>query len=499
MNITDISDRFLNRMPRRWSSALYAGARKFPRLRRMLEDEYEEMLADAQLEQPGDDYPVFDRIPSTPMPQDEILDLAASFAKAEEADWSEGRASGAVYHGDGEHIDFLNRVYSLHSQSNPLHTDLWPSGLKFESELVAMTAAMLGGDATDDEIVGTATSGGTESIIMAMKAYRDSSGKRRPEMVLPDSAHVAFDKAAHYFGFKQIRVPVGPDYRADVDAMARAMTRRTAVVVGSAPGFPHGVIDPIAELSDMARERGVGFHTDACLGGFVLPWAAQLGYDIPDFDFRLPGVTSISADTHKYGYAAKGTSVVLYRGRELRHSQFFVASDWPGGLYYSPTMAGSRPGALVATAWAAMLAMGEAGYIDATAALLRAAEEIKDGIVAIPQLRILGDPLWVIAFTSDSVNIYEVMAQMAQMGWSLNGLHLPPAVHIAVTLRHTEPGVTEKFLTDLRDAVTAAQAAGTEPKTGAAPIYGMAATFPVRQAVGELLRRYVDKLYEVRR
>ncbi|MCP3977005.1 MAG: aspartate aminotransferase family protein, partial [bacterium] len=219
----------------------------------------------------------------------------------------------------------------------------------------------------------------------------------------------------------------------------------------------------------------------------------------PRFDFRLPGVTSISADTHKYGYAAKGTSVVLYRGRELRHNQYFVASDWPGGLYYSPTMAGSRPGALLATAWAAMLSMGEAGYLDATRAILEAADQIRRGIEGIPELEILGDPLWVIAFASDSISIYEVMARMAQRGWSLNGLHHPPAVHIAVTLRHAQPGVTDSFLTDLRESVAEASAVDGESQTGSAPMYGMAATFPARRAVGELLKRYIDRLYELRR
>jgi glutamate/tyrosine decarboxylase-like PLP-dependent enzyme len=402
-----------------------------------------------------------------------------------------------VYHGDERHIDLLNEVYALHSQSNPLHLDLWPSGMKFEAEIVSMAAAMLGADKTDDEVVGTVTSGGTESIIMAMKAYRDRAGKRRPEMVVPESAHVAFDKAAHYFGFKQVRVPVGDDYRADVPAMARAVGRSTVVVVGSAPGFPHGVIDPIADLSEMARERGVGFHSDACLGGFILPWAEKLGVHVPRFDFRLPGVTSMSVDTHKYGYAAKGTSVVLYRGRELRHSQYFVATDWPGGLYYSPTMAGSRPGALLAAAWAALVATGEEGYLDATQRILEAGTIVRSGIESIEGLRVLGDPMWVIAFTSDEFSIYEVMARMAQRGWSLNGLHRPPAVHIALTLRHTAPGVVEKFLADLREAAAETRASGADPQTGAAPVYGMAATFPARRAVGELLRRYIDRLYEV--
>jgi glutamate/tyrosine decarboxylase-like PLP-dependent enzyme len=441
---------------------------------------------------------VHGRLPTRPLSRDEIIAEVTALAR-DEGSWKQGRASGAVYHGDADHIDFLNRVYAIQSQSNPLHIDLWPSGAKFEAEVTAMTAVMLGGDATSDEIVGMVASGGTESIILAMKAYRDRAGIRHPEMVVPDSAHVAFDKAAHYLGFNQIRIPVGPDYRADVDAMARAVTRRTVVIAGSAPGFPHGVIDPIAALSDMARERGIGFHTDACLGGFVLPWAERLGYNVPPFDFRLPGVTSMSADTHKYGYAAKGTSVVLYRGRELRRHQFYVATDWPGGLYYSPTMAGSRPGALLATAWAALLSMGEEGYLAATRAILEIGAEVRTGIEAIPGLRVLGDPLWVIAFASDTVNIYEVMARIAERGWSLNGLHHPPAVHIALTLRHTRPGVVETFLSDLEWAVEEARKTGTEPQTGSAPVYGMAASFPARRAVGDLLRRYIDKIYELDR
>ncbi|MCP3973849.1 MAG: aspartate aminotransferase family protein, partial [bacterium] len=384
MKLTDISERILAKLPPRLAEAIYGGAQKIPKVQRLLESEYEEMLATTPIEHPPGDFPTYGHIPSEPVARADIMSAMETMSANEQEDWQEGRASGAVYHGDPAHIDFLNDVYALHSQSNPLHADLWPSAVKFEAEIVAMTASMLNASSTADEIVGTVTSGGTESIIMAMKAYRDLAQIRRPEMVIPDSAHVAFDKAAHYLGIRQIRVPVGADFRADVDAMAQAVSRRTVVVAGSAPGFPHGVVDPIAELSDMARERGIGFHTDACLGGFLLPWAEELGRVVPRFDFRLPGVTSISADTHKYGYAAKGTSVVLYRGRELRHNQYFVASDWPGGLYYSPTMAGSRPGALLATAWAAMLSMGEAGYLDATRAILEAADQIRRGIEGIP-------------------------------------------------------------------------------------------------------------------
>jgi len=267
------------------------------------------------------------------------------------------------------------------------------------------------------------------------------------------------------------------------------------VVAGSAPGFPHGVLDPIAELSEMARSRHVGFHADACLGGFVLPFAAELGRHIPAFDFSLPGVTSMSADPHKYGYAPKGTSVVLYRGRELRRHQYFTAGDWPGGLYYSPTLSGSRPGGLSAAAWAALASMGKEGYLEATARILEAADRIKEGIGTIDGLEILGDPLWVIAFRSKDADVFRLLEAMTRRGWRLNGLHHPPAIHLAVTLRHAAEGVVERFLSDLGEALDEVRHA-PPGETDSVPVYGMAATFPVRGVVNDLLERYVDTLYE---
>jgi sphinganine-1-phosphate aldolase len=369
-----------------------------------------------------------------------------------------------------------------------------------------MTAKMLGADragmgsGSANEICGVVSSGGTESILLAMKTYRDwardQKGIRRPEMIVPVTAHAAFEKAAQYFKIKMVRIPVGDDCQADVGAAKKAINRRTIVIVGSAPSFPHGIIDPIEDLSNLAREKGIGFHTDACLGGFVLPWAEKLGYEVPSFDFRLPGVTSISADTHKYGYAAKGTSVVLYRGLELRRYQYFTSTDWPGGLYFSPTFAGSRPGALSAACWAAMLATGKAGYMQATQKIMEAAAKIKKGIKAISDLNILGNPLWVIAFNSKTLNIYKVMDYMTSKKWSLNGLHNPPCVHICVTLRHTQPGVAERFIRDLNAAVEFVSQ-NPEVEGGMAPIYGLAANIPARGIVGSLLERYIDLLYKI--
>ena len=473
-----------------------------PQVHDKIEEQYDDLMHDleAAVKPYRTGFTAFERLPAAGQPREEILAEMEALCEIERPRWQAGYASGAVYHGDAEHIDFLNRVYALNSQSNPLHSDLWPSAAKYEAEIVSMVAHMLGADATADEIGGTVSSGGTESILLAMKAYRDQARDRRgitqPEMIMPVTAHAAFEKAAQYFNIKPIRLPVDRNYRADVEAARRAVTRNTIVIVGSAPSFPHGMIDPIGELSEIARQHQIGFHTDACLGGFVLPFAEKLGYLIPLFDFRLPGVTSLSVDTHKYGYAAKGTSVVLYRGAELQHYQYYTAADWPGGLYFSPTFAGSRPGALSAACWAALITIGEQGYLDATKKILETAAHIRRGIEAIPELRVLGNPLWAIAFTSDTLDIYRLMDGMSERKWSLNGLHKPPAVHLCVTLRHTQPGVADRFLSDLKSTVEQVK---TQPAAhaGLAPIYGMAATIPFRGMVNELLKRYIDLLYKV--
>ena len=455
-----------------------------------------------QLRPYEDKFPSFAGLPQEGLPRSEITALVEALAEAEKPRWSDGFASGAVYHGDPEHLAFLNRVYAAHSQSNPLHADLWPSVTKFEAEIVSMTARMLGGGHASPEapIVGTVSSGGTESILLAMRAYRDHAIERRgiarPQIVAPVTAHAAFDKAARFFGMPLVRVGVDGGYRADLTALADAVTEQTAVVVGSAPTFPHGIIDPIPQIAEIAAERGVFCHVDACLGGFILPWAERLGYPVPPFDFRLPGVTSMSADTHKYGYAAKGSSVVLYRGNELRQFQYYALADWPGGLYLSPTFAGSRPGALSATCWAAMLSLGESGYTDAARRILETGARVRDGVTAIPGLRVLGEPLWVIAFTADDdLDIFQVTENMSRRGWSLNGLQRPPAVHIAITLRHTAPGVAERFLADLRESVDEVRA-NPGVRTGLAPIYGMAASLP-EDVVRGLLGAYLDMLFEV--
>ena len=480
---------------------VYRRARRVSFVRERLEKGYGEVLASAAAElRPYRGRATSHvRLPPTGVPSSQVLDEMRLLAELERARWQQGYVSGAVYHGDPEHIELLSRAYELHSQSNPLHADVWPSATKFESEIVSMTAALLGAEQAASPISGTVTSGGTESILLAMKAYRDHArevrGITQPELVAPVTAHAAFDKAAEYFGIRRVSLPVDATYRADVDAARAAITSNTIALVASAPAFPHGTIDPVEELAALARARGVGLHVDACLGGFVLPFARELGYPVPAFDFRVPGVTSMSADTHKYGYAAKGTSVVLYADPELLHHQYFVATDWPGGLYFSPTFAGSRPGALSAACWAALVLMGHSGYLEATRKILAAAAHIREGIGQIPGLRVLGEPLWVIAFAAEGFDIYRVLDAMGHRGWSLNGLHRPACVHLCVTLRHTEPGVPERFLADLAASVNEARGAPASAG-GMAPVYGLAGTLPVRGMIADLLRRYVDLLYK---
>lgn len=475
-----------------------------PAVAKKIEEQYDGMLVDMEksLKPYRGKYEEHAALPASGKNREEILKVMNDMAEREKDRWKDGYVSGAVYHGDQEHINFLNKVYEMYSQTNPLHSDLWPSVTKYEAEIVSMTANMLGAQGTSDKIVGAVSSGGTESILLAMKSYRDRAleekGITRPEMIFPVTAHAAFEKAAWYFGIKPVKIPIGNDFKPDMAKLRAAINGNTIVIVGSAPNFPHGLIDPIEEMSELALAHGIGFHTDCCLGGFVLPWAEKLGYEVPKFDFRLPGVTTMSADTHKYGYAAKGTSVVLYRGEELRRYQYFTTTDWPGGLYFSPTFAGSRPGALSAACWAALLSMGEQGYLDATSQILEAAEKIKAGIATIPELKIIGNPLFVIAFesTNDKVDIYRVMDQMGHKHWSINGLHKPSCLHIACTLRHAQPGVAERFVADLGEAVEWVKA-NPSSEGGLAPVYGMASSIPFRGMVSDLLKRYMDVLYKV--
>jgi sphinganine-1-phosphate aldolase len=269
----------------------------------------------------------------------------------------------------------------------------------------------------------------------------------------------------------------------------------TIAVAGSAGTYPHGVIDPFEQLSDLAVEHGIGLHVDGCLGGFILPWIEKLGYDLPVFDFRLPGVTSISCDTHKYGYALKGTSVVLYRNKNLLRNQFFSMADWPGGLYASPTVQGSRSGGLSAATWAAMVTMGEEGYLKAARAIMDTSEAIRAGIAGIPEIKILGKSTFLIAIGSEVVDIYHVNDYLSSRGWRMNGCQNPPGFHFCITLRNTLPGVAENFVRDLQDAVNYAKDPPT-PMPASGALYGLASTPDGKSMIEQGMLAFIEATYD---
>ncbi len=412
--------------------------------------------------------------------RDDIIDELSQMAKEEDAFWETGQVSGTMYCGDHSHYDFLTRAFGLFAHVNVLQRDMCPSATRFEGEIIAMALDLFHADAIDDgDPVGLVTSGGTGSISHAVLAYRDHAratrGITRPNFVKPETGHPAFDKACHLFGVDLRVAPVDPaTTRVDVAAMAELIDDDTIAILGSAGNYPYGTIDDIEALSDLALSRGVGLHVDGCLGGFILPFGEELGVEnIPVFDFRLPGVTTISADTHKYGYSVKGTSVCLFRDRAVRNSQYFFRTDWSGGKYCSPGMDGSRSGGLLAATWASMVSLGRDGYRDYARQIFDTAEQMRQTVTSHPELRLMGQPTFVLSFTSDEFDIYLVNDFMRLRGWRFNGQQYPNAIHIAVTRPQTLPGVTDRFATDLAEAVVYAREATERGEAAASgAIYG---------------------------
>ncbi|MBN2622470.1 MAG: aspartate aminotransferase family protein [Acidimicrobiales bacterium] len=424
-----------------------------------------------------DRFPVNRTLPDHGRPRAEVLAELHAMAKEEDATWETGRCSGTMYCGDHEHYDFMNEAFGLFAHVNVLQRDMCPSATKFEAEILAMALDLFHADAVaGGEPAGLVTTGGTGSILHAVLAYREQAAARgvtRPNFVKPETGHPAFDKACHLFGIELRTAPTDPDTTlVDVAAMADLVDDDTIAILGSAGNYPYGTIDPIEQLGELAQSRGVGLHVDACLGGFILPFGQELGVaDIPLFDFRVPGVTTISADTHKYGYAFKGSSTLLFRDKELRNGQYFFMSGWTGGKYMSPGIEGSRSGGLIAATWAAMVQLGRDGYRRYAEAIFSTAAQMMDAVRSHPELRIMGRPTFCFSFTSDEFDIYHVNDFMRERGWRFNGQQYPNAIHMAVTRPQTQPGVADAFAADLAEAVAYAREHRDEAPFTAA-IYG---------------------------
>ncbi|XP_015798065.1 sphingosine-1-phosphate lyase 1 [Nothobranchius furzeri] len=436
-------------------------------------------------------------LPSKGLSQNQVLDKIKEYDTLNDVKWEKGCCSGAVYWGDESLTKLLVKVYGDFAWSNPLHPDIFPGVRKMEAEVVRMTCTLFHGGPNS---CGTVTSGGTESILMACKAYRDLAyerGVKYPEILAPVSVHAAFDKAAHYFGMKLVHIPLdNKTMKVDVKAMRRAISKNTAMLVCSTPQFPHGIMDPVEEVAKLAVRYNVPLHVDACLGGFLIVFMAKAGYSLAPFDFRVKGVTSISADTHKYGYAPKGSSVILYSDKKYRHYQYFVAPDWQGGIYASPSIAGSRPGGIIAACWATMMHMGHSGYVDATRRIISTARKIRTEIRKIKGVFVFGDPeVSVVAIGSDVFDVFRLSNALTSKGWNLNTLQFPSSIHICCTVLHTQPGVADRFIRDVKEQVAIIMKNPKEKTTGMGAIYGMAQSIPDRSLVTEISRGFLDCLY----
>lgn len=450
-------------------------------------------------------------LPKKSISEANVLNILNDFHKDLDLRFEEGKISGTVYHGGAAHTKFVNEVMNIFQWSNPLHSDIFGATRKMEAEVVSMVLHMFHGHLLPDGC-GVMTSGGTESIVMAMRAYKCSSlasrGLEHPSVLAPVTIHPAFDKAADYFHIRLIKIPVRSDsMTVDVKVMEKYMRPDTIAIVGSACCFPYGTIDPIEEMSELALRYNVGLHVDSCLGGFVLPFLPFAGRKLPVCDFRLAGVTSISCDTHKYGYAPKGTSTVLYRTKNLRSYQFCTISEWPGGMYCSPAVSGSKPGNVIAGTWASMMHFGLEGYVECAESITAIREFVCSEIEKIPYLYIFGKPLLsVFAFSSDSFDIFEMAEELKKRGWVLNHLQFPSGLQFSMTMLQTQPGVAQRFISDLKEIGDRLNAVEREaissskqkkPKTGGKgnTLYGSAQRVPDRTIIQDVLSEFLSAYY----
>ncbi|OBA17988.1 dihydrosphingosine-1-phosphate lyase [Metschnikowia bicuspidata var. bicuspidata NRRL YB-4993] len=483
-----------------------------PPIRRKVDAELAKTLALVELEIIKNDDALlqFPQIPEQGMSPESVLEqISQTQSKLGHSDWQNGRVSGAVYHGGDQLLTLQLKAYELYSVANQLHPDVFPGIRKMEAEVVAMVLSIFNGP---DLACGSSTSGGTESLLLAGLAAREHGKKvkgiTRPEVIAPVTVHAGIEKACYYFGMTLHKVDVDPEtFQVDLSKMGRLINRNTVLLVGSAPNYPHGIIDDIEGISRLAVRHNIPLHVDACLGSFIVTFLERLQVHgdkrIPLFDFRVPGVTSISCDTHKYGFAPKGSSVIMYRDAKLRECQYYVLSDWTGGMYGLPTLAGSRPGALMAGCWATLLAMGVEGYTQLCMEIVTVMKKVRKAIETEPllvkHLRIIGDPIAsVVAFqtrNTSKLNIYQIGDAMLKRGWHLASLQNPAALHFAFT-RLSVP-VADAMIADLIDIVESQESADSLPKSDTAALYGVAGNVSTAGVAERVIVGFLDALYKL--
>ncbi|XP_052688545.1 sphingosine-1-phosphate lyase 1-like isoform X2 [Crassostrea angulata] len=489
-------DTFTNRTKKEFFRLM----KKIPFVKKRIAEEKKKILKDMEHSMNADVDGYVTQLPAEGLKMETLMEELKRYQGLAKVNWSDGTISGTVYSGDPELTHLMEKVYGMFAWTNPLHSDVFPDIRKMEAEVVRMCCTMFNGD---KESCGTMTSGGTESILMACFTYRNIARERGikiPEIIVPITAHAAFDKAAAYFHMKITHIPINEETRkVDINAMRRAINKNTCVLVGSAPQFPHGIIDDIQAISELGLKYDIPVHVDCCLGGFLYPFMEKAGFSVPVVDFRVPGVTSISADTHKYAFAPKGSSVILYRKDDYRKFQFFVQPDWPGGIYATAAIGGSRPGAIIAVCWGTLMYFGEKGYVETTKKIISTARYIKKELKKIPGIHVYGDPLMsVVGFgpaEGFKYNIFTFSDMIAKRGWNLNPLQFPSSIHLCVTLLHTKEGVADQFIKDARECLEELLNSPDAEAGGMAAMYGTSQSIPDRSMVAELAGCFVSALY----
>ncbi|HYM14759.1 MAG TPA: aspartate aminotransferase family protein [Dehalococcoidia bacterium] len=392
------------------------------------------------------------KLPAHGSSQDDVMERLRAL-QAHDGDYHNARTWGLIYNA-GPDVDAMVQAAAGHVLlENALNPAVFPSLRVMQRDVVSIAADLMHGG---EDVGGAMTSGGTESIFMAVKTARDrmraEKGIRHGRIVLPRTAHPAFIKAAELLDVAWVHLPLGDDLRTRAESLPELLTDDTVLAVGSAPAYPFGMIDPITEMAAIASERGVPFHVDACLGGFLLPFLERLGYAVPPWDFRVPGVSSISADLHKYGYAIKGASVILHRPKGNMRHQVFQFADWPGGIYGSQAFQGTKPAAPIGAAWAVLQYLGEEGYLRLARDAMEATRRLIDGVQATPGLRVWGEPeMTVVAIGSEAHDIFAIGDALEARRWHFDRQEHPAALHLMASPRHLL--VVDEFVADLRGAV----------------------------------------------
>ncbi|KAG2736595.1 hypothetical protein G9P44_000685 [Scheffersomyces stipitis] len=458
----------------------------------------------------------FPSLPEQGLSKDAIVEELDKLQELKHSNWVDGRVSGAVYHGGDDLLELQAEAYRKYSVANQLHPDVFPGVRKMEAEVVAMVLEIFNGPKGS---CGSTTSGGTESLLLAGLAAREFAKRKKGltsnfEVIAPVTIHAGIEKACYYFGMRLHKVDLDPKtYQVDLKKVKRLINSNTVLLVGSAPNFPHGIIDDIEGLSDLAVKYNIPLHVDACLGSFIVTFLERSkvhgDVDLPKFDFRVPGVTSISCDTHKYGFAPKGSSIIMYRNTQLRECQYYISSDWTGGMYGSPTLAGSRPGALMVGCWATLVNYGIAGYEKSCRDIVSSAMKVKKAIrsdkVLSTYLEVIGEPVAsVISFkvkdeyAKKKFSVYELGDILKKKGWHFSTLQHPPALHFAFT-KLTIP-IVDEMLADLVSSVHELVdhwENSTTPSSDVATIYGVAGSVRTAGVADKVIVAFLDTLYKI--